>query len=63
MSHDRQKQSSLDRILVKVKPGEPRPGATRGKEKKKKHQNVRFLKCYWKWTLLPNNKISSSAPY
>jgi hypothetical protein len=26
MSHDRQKQSSLDRFLVKVKPGEPQLG-------------------------------------
>jgi hypothetical protein len=67
MSHDRQKQSSLDRHLVKVKPGEPQPGPTRKKEKEKekekKHQNVRFLKFYWKRTLLPNNNISSSAPY
>jgi hypothetical protein len=35
MSHDRQKQSSLDRFLVKVKPGEPQPGATREKGKRK----------------------------
>jgi hypothetical protein len=67
MSHDRQKQSSLDRFLVKVKPGELQPGPTREKRQKRereKHQNVvRFLKFYWKRTLLPNNNISSSAPY
>jgi hypothetical protein len=35
MSHDRQKQSSLDRLSVKVKPGEPQPGPTREKRKRK----------------------------
>jgi hypothetical protein len=33
MSHDRQKQSSLDRLLLKVKPGEPQSGPTREREK------------------------------
>jgi hypothetical protein len=35
MSHDRQKQSSLDRPLVKVKPGEPQPGPTKEKRQKR----------------------------
>jgi hypothetical protein len=35
MRHDRQKQSSLDWFLVKVKPGEPQPGPTKEKRKRK----------------------------
>jgi hypothetical protein len=43
MSHDRKKQSSLDRFLVKVKPGEPQPGPTREKEtEKRKRKNTRM---------------------
>jgi hypothetical protein len=33
--YDRQKQSSLDGLSVKVKPGEPQPGPTKEKRKRK----------------------------
>ena len=36
----RQKQSSLDRFLVKVKPGEPQPGPSREKRQKKEREKT-----------------------
>jgi hypothetical protein len=43
MSYDRQKQSCLDRFLVKVKPGEAQPGPTREKrQKREREKNTRM---------------------
>jgi hypothetical protein len=56
MSHDRQKQSSLDRFLVKVKPGEPQPGPT--KEKRQKREREKTPECQIPEVLLETDSPS-----
>jgi hypothetical protein len=51
----RQKQSSLDRFLVKVKPGEPQPGPT--SEKRQRREREKIPECQ-----IPEVSLEADSP-